>query len=355
MAASLVRDAHAVLLPASASLSIDDNVRRYLAQGGISLLLGETRDEYLARAMSQARKDNEQAGDIQRLVADARREAGDLIIAVDEEMAGIERLHRLVPALPSIEEARAMSDPELAAACQVTARGAAGLGINLFLAPIVDVVTEDPHPWLSGRTLGIHPAEVRRLAAAYVCGVQAGGVAATAKHFPGYPKLHSDPAIEEARLSGGRDILDDSLGAFRAVIDAGVRAVMLGPAVVESLDPLRAASLSPIVVDLLRHNLGFSGLIITDDLDSRATLLDRTVEEVAVMALQAGAELLLVAAGDQLDHLVQAIIGAVETGRLPEETLAKAASKVRALAAIRGEPQPAGARSGKVGSPGGGQ
>ena len=89
------------------------------------------------------------------------------------------------------------------------------------------------------------------------------------------------------------------------------------------------------MVDLLRIDLGFSGLIITDDLDSRATLLDRTLEEVAVMALQAGAELLLVAAGDHLDRLVQAIIGAVEIGQLSAETLAKAARKVRALAALR--------------------
>ena len=350
MTASLVRDAHAVLFPAFASLSLDETLRRYLAQGGVSLLLGETRDEYLARAMSQARRDNERTDDVQRLVADARQEAGDLIIAVDEEMAGIERLHCLVPALPSIEEARAMSAQALAAVCEVTARAAAGLGINLFLAPIVDVVTADPHPWLSGRTLGADAAEVRRLAAAYVRGVQAGGVAATAKHFPGYPALRADPASEEARLTATREMLDDSLSAFRAVIDAGVHAVMLGPAVVESLDPLRPASLSPAVVDLLRLDLGFSGLLITDDLDSRATLLDRTVEEVAVMALQAGAELLLVAAGDHLGSLVQGIVGAVEIGRLPEETLAKAAAKVRALAGRRLEIQRLGASSGEVNS-----
>jgi beta-N-acetylhexosaminidase len=332
MTASLVRDAHAVLFPAFASLSLDDTLRRYLAQGGVSLLLGETREEYLARAMSGTRKENERAEDIQRLVADARRAGSDVIIAVDQELGGIERLHRLAPPLPSIDAARAMPDSVLAAACEATARAAAGLGITLFLAPIVDVMTEDPHPWLNGRTLGRDPAEVSRLAAAYVRGVQAGGVAATAKHFPGFPKLRADPAIEEARLAGGREVLNDSLAAFRAVIDAGVQAVMLGPAVVESLDPVRAASLSPAVVGLLRHDLGFSGLIISDDLDSRATLLDWTVEEVAVMALQAGAELLLVAAGDHLDALVRAIVGAVETGALPEETLTKAARKVRQLA-----------------------
>ena len=335
MTALLIRDAHAVLFPAFASLSLDDTLRRYLAQGGVSLLLGETREEYLARAMSQARMNNERSDDIQRLVADARREAGEVIIAVDEEMAGIQRLRGLVPVLPSIDEAHAMSDAALAAACERTARAAADLGISLFLAPIVDVVTAEPHPWLSGRTLGSDAADVRRLAAAYVRGVQAGGVAATAKHFPGYPALRSDPATHDTRFSGARALLDDSLSAFRAVIDAGVHAVMLGPAVVESLDPLRAASISPAVVDLLRIDLGFSGLIITDDLDSRATLLDRTLEEVAVMALQAGAELLLVAAGDHLDRLVQAIIGAVEIGQLSAETLAKAARKVRALAALR--------------------
>ena len=108
---------------------------------------------------------------------------------------------------------------------------------------------------------------------------------------------------------------------------------MLGPAVVEAIDRRRAASVSPAVVDLLRREIGFAGLVITDDLDAPGVLLDRTLADTAVMALQAGAELLMLAAGSHLPAIVQAIVAAVEGGILPEDTLARAAAKVRALAA----------------------
>jgi beta-N-acetylhexosaminidase len=333
MTSTTLRDAHAVLFPAFDSLTLDDHLRRHLAGGGVSLLLGESREEYLARAMSSARRAGEGTDDFLSLAALAHQEAGDVLLAVDQELAGIQRLHGLVPALPSLDAARDMSDAALARACQATAAAARDLGVNLFLAPIADVRTGGLHPWLDGRTLGPNATEVARLASAYVRGVQRAGVAATAKHFPGYPALALDPAIAEARLAASRSDLAPGLDVFRAVVRAGVRAVMLGPAVVEALDPGRPASLSPAVVDLLRGELGFAGLAITDDLDARATLLDRTLADAAVLALLAGAELLMLAAGSHLPAVVRAIVRAVEAGELPAETLARAAAKVRAVAA----------------------
>jgi beta-N-acetylhexosaminidase len=334
MKSDIVRDAHTVLLPAFADLALDEHVSGHLRGGGVAVLLGETREEYVARGMSSERRATESAASLKSFTDLARETAGrEVIVAVDEELGGIERLAALIPELPSLEQALAMSDAELEAACHRTAEAAKTLGVNLFLAPIVDVVTAMPHPWLVGRTLGSDAAIVRRIATAYVRGVQAGGVAAVAKHFPGFPALTADPAISPARLTGDMTVLEPSLSVFQAVARDRVAAIMLGPAIVDAIDPNYAASVSPAVVAFLRSEVGFNGLIVTDDLDARATLLDYTVEQVAVMALQAGGELLLLASGPHLPHVVSAIVSAVENGTLAEDALAQAANKVRNLAA----------------------
>ncbi len=334
MRSDIARDAHAVLFPAFADIGLDEHIEAHLRGGGVAVLLGETREEYVARGMSSERKATEFATSLKSFTDLARKTAGtDVVVAVDQELGGIERLAALIPKLPSLEQALVMPDSELEAACHRTAAAAKALGVNLFLAPIVDVVTAMPHPWLAGRTLGSDAAIVGRIATAYVRGVQAGGVAAMAKHFPGFPALTADPAISPARLAGDKTVLEPSLSVFRAVARDDVAAIMLGPAIVDAIDPSRAASISPAVVAFLRSEVGYDGLIVTDDLDARATLLDHTLEQVAVMALQAGGELLLLASGPHLPHVVSAIVSAVETGVLAEDTLAKAARKVRSLAA----------------------
>jgi beta-N-acetylhexosaminidase len=333
MKSDIVRDAHAVLLPAFADIGLDEHISGHLRGGGVAVLLGETREEYVARGMSSERKAAESAASLKSFTDLARETAGsEVIVAVDEELGGIERLAALIPGLPGLEQALVMPDAELEAACHRTAEAAKALGVNLFLAPIVDVVTAMPHPWLTGRTLGSDAAIVRRIATAYVRGVQAGGVAAAAKHFPGFPALAADPAISPARLTGDKTVLEPSLSVFQAVARDRVAAIMLGPAIVDAIDPIYAASISPAVVAFLRSEVGFDGLIVTDDLDARATLLDYTVEQVAVMALQAGGELLLLASGPHLPHVVSAIVNAVESGVLAEDALARAANKVRNLA-----------------------
>ncbi len=326
---SIEADAHAVLLPAFADLELDKHVTRFLRSGGKSILLGESREEYVSRAMSVERRALETADKFRAVTARATELTGPVIVAVDQELAGIQRLTVLGAELPSLDEAKAMSDRALALRCGAVATVARSVGVNLFLAPIVDVVTGG-NAWLSGRTLGPDAAVVSRLGAAFVRGVQDAGVAATAKHFPGYPALDADPAIEDTAYAG--ELSEASLAPFRAAIAAGVRAVMTGPAPVVALGGGTPASISPAVMTCLREGLGFKGLIITDDLDSKATLRGGELDAVAIEALDAGGELLLLAAGPHVEEVAHAIADAVRRGRLEASKLTRAAAKVRALA-----------------------
>ncbi|MFB9124102.1 glycoside hydrolase family 3 protein [Paraburkholderia dipogonis] len=328
----LIQDAHAVLLPAFAGLELDDAVLRYLDNGGVSILLGESRDEYVARSMSNERRMTETAEQFESVVDLARRHAGGAVIAaIDQELGGIQRLHRLAPALPDFKTARELSAEEIARQSFEVAKAARGLGVNLFLAPIVDVVS-GVNPWLEGRNLGVDPAEVSRITCAFVRGIQAAGVAATAKHFPGHPVTELDPALHAAVVNATREDLLPTIEVFGDVISAGVRAVMAGPALVPAVDAEEPSSTSPQTLSFLRGKLAFDGLIISDDLDAPGILRGRTVEAAAVASLVAGADLLLVSSQSGLDVIVRTIVEAVKSGQLEPKRLAEAARRVRSLA-----------------------
>ena len=265
-----------------------------------------------------------------RAIQEANKIAGPLLVAVDQELAGIQRLHGLVPPLPTLEAARIMSDAALEAVCFDTALGARALGVTMFLAPIVDVV-DGPNPWLQGRTLGTDPAEVARIASAFVRGVQRAGVVVAAKHFPGYRQLTADPALADVSLAVSAADLRIAEPAFRAVIASGVRAVMTGPAPVSAIDAKQSASTSPAIMSMLRTRFGFRGLIVSDDLDAPATLRGKSLLDTAIASLAAGADLLLIASGPHLVDIVDGLTDAAAYGKLPRDRLADAAERVRAL------------------------
>lgn len=337
MTRELHRAAYSVLLPAFGDLRLDDNVRRCLSRGGVSVLLGETRDEYVGRDMDPARKSTESQADFVDIAREAASLAGaPVLIAVDQELGGIERLHRLVPAVASREQLHDLSAQDIEQRCYEMAKVARGLGVNLFLAPIVDVVT-GANPWLHNRHLGADPVEVSRVSCAFIRGVQRAGIIATAKHFPGHYVTEQDPAIAEAMVPGPLELLDDNFEVFKEVIATGVKAVMPGPAVFPAIDPDHSASTSSRVIGLLRDTLGFGGLIISDDLDAVSILRGRSITDTAVASLAAGAHLLLVSSESGLDAIAEAIVAAVHEGVLDRRILLDAALRVRELAAANND------------------
>jgi beta-N-acetylhexosaminidase len=331
MGKDTLRDAYAVLLPAIAGMDLENQFGSFLAAGCRAILIGEERAEYVGRRMSAHRLATETEEDFTAPLGRLRAEHGPFIVAVDQELGGIQRLEGFSCPLPSAAVAATLSDEQIEQAVHASAVRARGLGVTMFLAPIADVVTGS-NPWLLDRTLGPDAATVARIATAFVRGAMKAGITPVAKHFPGFAHLTADPAEEPVSLDNERDALLAGTEAFRALIDSGVPAVMTGPAPVNAIDPTLSASLSPRVMEMLRQDYGFAGLIVTDDLDAPATLGDRTLSEAAILALKAGADLLLIGAGPHLHDVCSDIAAAADSGRLARERLGQAAERVRAVA-----------------------
>jgi len=330
-ATTLAQDARAVLLPISDSLTMTDWVAAFLRGGGRSVLVASSGEEYAARRISDERRAAESAHGIRDYVAAVREEAGtDVLVAVDAEPTGVQRLEHLLPELPGRDRIGSLTDEQLRAVFGEYARAARELGVTLFLSPVLDEITGE-NPWLRGRIMGDDLETIARIGVAYAEAVQAEGITATAKHFPGHSDLFANPVFEDITLRIPRAQVERNLLPFARMIGAGVGAVMVGPVTVEALDPTNPAATSNAVISLLRDTLGFEGLIISDDLDAASTLKGASLADTVVRSIAAGVELLLVPGGDSVRESAEAVTAAIDDGRLTRATLAAAAAKVRSL------------------------
>lgn len=335
MSPTPIENAHAVLLPALDTVLGPGPVEppgwlaEALRAGTRSVLLGETRTEYVDRRMSAQREAAETAEAVRGFTAACTRAAGGpLLVAADEEPWGIQRFHRLAaplgpPAAP--EEAQ-----DFEAAAHRRAADVRALGATVLLAPVLDRLTGD-NAWLAGRTLMADSTSIAALGAAFVRGAQAAGTACVCKHVPGFPAATADPAEAPARVPAAA-WEPEALEPFRAAVGAGALGMMTGPAPVEAVDADEPACTSAAVTALLRERLGFAGLIVSDDLDAPATTLGRSVPQTAVAALAAGADLLLLAGGPQVEETARALAHAAAEDPALAHRLAEAAGRVRALA-----------------------
>ncbi len=320
----LERLALAVQLPAFPGTALTDDVRRLLAGGlgGVCLFGSNT---------------GAGAGAVAALVADVHATAADAVVAVDEEGGSVTRLH-VATGSPVLGPAAlgVVDDLELtAAAGRAVGRDLAGLGIDLCLGPVADVNSNPDNPVIGVRSFGSTPGPVAAHVAAWVGGLQAAGPAACVKHFPGHGDTAVDSHLALPVLEGDLERLRArELVPFRAAVDAGVAAVMTSHLVVRALDPVRPATLSPVVLSLLREELGFAGAVVTDALDMAGASGATGVPEAAVRSLEAGADLLCLGA-DKDPALVRAvqsaIVDAVREGRIDEQRLADAASRAAGL------------------------
>ncbi len=221
-----------------------------------------------------------------------------LFLAVDQEGGRVSRLKPPFTEFPG-NEAMAVSGRPLQEArtfARVTAREMRLVGLNMDLAPVMDVKRGEVEAHLSGRTFGEDPLMVARMGRVVIRTLQEEGVMAVAKHFPGLGRSPVDPHHDLPRIDLHQDELEEvNLVPFRAAIDEDVAGIMTSHAVYPSLDPSMPATLSRMVLeDLLRGWMGYRGLIITDDLEMGALAGRRGVGEAAGSAFAAGADVLLV-------------------------------------------------------------
>jgi beta-glucosidase-like glycosyl hydrolase/CubicO group peptidase (beta-lactamase class C family) len=213
---------------------------------------------------------------------------------------------------------------------KITALEGKAVGVPWIFAPDADVNSNPANPIINTRSFGEDPARVSEFVAAFVRGVEENGGLATAKHFPGHGDTSTDSHLDLPTVTSDRAHLERvELAPFRAAIAAGASTIMTGHLAVPALepDPDVPATMSPkITTDLLRTQMGFDGLVVTDALDMGGVTVRYPPGEVAVRSILAGADVLLVP--PVLDAALQAIHEAVASGRIPMSRLDEAVTRV---------------------------
>src|SRR5947199_1726343 len=240
-----------------------------------------------------------------------------LLVSADMERGMSFRIRRGVVPLPYAMAIGATRSEEAARFTgEVTAREGRALGIHWALAPVADVNNNPGNPVVNIRSYGEDPELVARLDAAFVRGAREGGLLTTAKHFPGHGDTDVDSHLQLATVAADRARLEAvELRPFRRAVDAGVDSVMLGHIAVPAVDPTGApATLSaPMATELLRRELHFEGLVVTDAMEMAGVKAAWT-GEAAIRAVQAGADMILLP--PQADVAIRALVRAVRRGQL---------------------------------------
>jgi beta-N-acetylhexosaminidase len=253
-----------------------------------------------------------------------------LVVAVDQEGGRVQRLRAPWTEWPPMRRLGEIDRPDTTRRVgRALGRELGALGIDLDFAPVVDVDTNPANPVIGDRSFARTPEAVSRHAAAFIRGLQGEGVAACAKHFPGHGDTHVDSHFALPRIDHDLDRLREiELRPFRAAARAGVASMMTAHVVVSAVDPDRPATLSPPVLDLLRTELGYDGVVFGDDLEMAAVAQHFAPAEAARQALAAGCDALLVCSRrDVRDEVLAAL------ERLPEAALAEPARRMAALKA----------------------
>jgi beta-N-acetylhexosaminidase len=285
-----------------------------------------------------------EASQVAELTGALKRAAGrPLLIAIDQEGGRVARLRAAqgFTELPPMRRLGELGDERLAfAAGALLGRELRAVGIDQDYAPVVDVDTNPLNPVIGDRAFSREPAAVARLGAALARGLQSAGVAACAKHFPGHGDTSQDSHRELPRLTHPLARLEAvELPPFTALARSGVAAVMTAHVVLEPLDPVRPATLSPAVLRLLRDTCGFDGACVSDDLEMKGISDHFPLEEAAPGALAAGVDQLLVCHTAALQHrAIDLVRAAVEAGRIPRARLAEAGRRVARLMGWAGPP-----------------
>jgi beta-N-acetylhexosaminidase len=276
--------------------------------GGVLLFAHNMKSEAQTRALT---------GSLQKLSMKTEPSI-PLFVVVDQEGGEISRAPWVTPQ-PAAARVGARGDPaEAHAIAERMGRELLRAGVNTDLAPVVDTGFGAA---IGARSFGEDPELVAEMGAAAVEGFEAAGVVSAAKHFPNHGPATSDshaslPVVDH----DPRTLRSYDLPPFEAAINAGVPMVMVGHLLYPAIDPERPASLSPEAIEMLREELGFDGVVVTDDLAMAGATGGGPPARAAVEAVEAGADLLLISSPPpQQADAYDAVVEAVESGEIPRE------------------------------------
>lgn len=281
------------------------------------------------------RRNVETLDQLRRLTAALRALPTAPLIAIDHEGGGVMRVGPPFTHFPPARAVAALADPQLAFKVgRAMGRELATAGIDVSFAPVLDVNSNPDNPIIGERAFGTTPESVTAYGLALMRGLHAGGVIPCGKHFPGHGDTDRDSHLELPVVRRSRAHLESTeLAPFRAAVAAGIPMLMTAHVRYPTLDPDLPATLSSrILQGLLRDEMRFRGVIVSDDLEMRALSGERTVAEGAVQAFAAGVDWLLIC--NDLSASVAAaahIDAAVEAGRITRAAVAAAAARIRHL------------------------
>jgi len=274
---------------------------------------------------------------IAKLTNDLQAIAGDipLLMAIDQEGGRVSRLPSDFTIFPPAATVAQSGSTELAyQAAAVTAKELRSVGINMNMAPVLDIHTNPANPIIGNRAFGTAPEQVCKMGAATIAGLHDHRVLACGKHFPGHGDTSTDSHLELPTVHASRKRLEEiELQPFRYAIDHGLQAMMTAHVHYPALDPTYPATLSSTILSgLLRQQLGFSGVILSDDLEMRAILDHATVGNAAIRSLQAGADMLLICKSRVLaTETFQALRHAVTSQQLDAAQVEASLARIRAV------------------------
>jgi beta-N-acetylhexosaminidase len=250
-----------------------------------------------------------------------------LLIAVDQEGGDIASAPWVAPQ-PAAAEVGSRGDPDEARAVAAEmGRQLLRAGVNTDFAPVVDTGFGAA---IGNRSYGEDPEMVARMGAAAVEGFEEAGVISAAKHFPNHGPATSDSHVSLPVIRHDSETVENyDLPPFRAAVEAGVPLVMVGHLVYPAIDPDRPASLSKEAISMLREDLGFHGVVVTDDLAMAGATGGGSPASAAVEAVKAGADLLIISSPPQQQaDAYDAVVEAVETGEIPRAQIRESVERV---------------------------
>jgi beta-N-acetylhexosaminidase len=306
-----------------------DGIMNLIKEYGIGGLI------YFRRNVRDANQVAELSDKLQQVSADP------LFIAIDQEGGMVVRIEEGVTVMPGSMAQGAADNEELSReAARWSGAELREIGINMNFAPCLDVNNNPHNPVIGVRSFGEDPAQVARLGTAAIRGYREGGVSAVAKHFPGHGDTAVDSHHELPSVPHDLDRLNEvELYPFRIAIERGVDAIMTAHVVFPAFEPggLPATLSQKILTGLLRNQLGFEGVIVTDCLEMNAIAETIGVARGAVEAIKAGSDFILVSHSlVRQTAALEAVMEAVMTGEIPESRIDESARRIWELKRSRG-------------------